>query len=670
MATQQIHRLSYKRLEKNLRRIAHDFRWAISKYRFQKKLQTIESPADETRDIILFFAPEAGVKPLFLRMCYVARTLKELGHEVRIARCFQLYRQCPVKISNRNGRPRKRSELEQCLQCADYSARVLKHFELQSIDLRYFKTEAINQRIDRESASLPENLFEYEYESIGFGKLSVSNITLRNKISDQKRMLVEYRDIWIDHIKEDLLTYMLAEEICRLMPIKAMVHFSNYSMFTAASLAARRQSIPSYQLTSPGHKDVDFQRVNIYPDPELHARNEICDDWSQWRDKPLDRLRITEITDDLIGRLVATGVYGYSPAKTLRDGFSLHSQMELSPEKKLIVAYTSSLDEQLGVRFAYDAWERNIPIQPQPFADQIDWLQSLTNFVGNRKDLQLVVRVHPREGANHRDSVISDHLHLLQTHFQKTYANCRFVWPGDAISSYDLAEIADVALTSWSTIGLELARLGIPVLAAFNWWYVPRPVNDFNEWSSNADGYYQKLDALLGKQRGCLQRIAKAFRWYNLINLETGLDFSDVVPAVGHGKMMRFAMPGEAKCVEAAIVHNRKIWEMNLQRRVDRQYSGIECEETLALQQSLRRLIHYICAGQDSPEDRPLKILQQPATQWRPDHKLVKERTLRMDGKNIEYCSGRNRWRRYSPLVSRIGELCKIANEVEQRKAA
>lgn len=660
----------YKRLEKNLRRIAHDFRWAISKYRFQKKLQTIESPADETKDIILFFAPEAGVEPLFLRMCYLARTLKELGYEVRIARCFQLYRQCPVKIANRDGRSRKRSETEQCLQCADYSDRVLKHFGLQSIDLRYFKTEVINQRIDRESASLPENLFEYEYESIGFGKLSASNIMLCNKISDQKRMLVEYRDIWIDHIKEDLLTFMLAGEICRLMPIKAMVHFSNYSMFTAASLALRRQSIPSYHFASPGHKDVDFQRVNIYPDPELHSINEICDSWSQWRDKPLDRLRITEMTDDLIGRLVAAGVYGYSPAKTLRDGFSLHSQMGLSPEKKLIVAYTSSLDELLGARLAYDAWDRNVPIHPQPFADQIDWLQSLTDFVGNRKDLQLVVRVHPREGANHRESVISDHLHLLQTHFQKTYDNCRFVWPGDAISSYDLAEVADVALTSWSTIGLELARLGIPVLAAFNWWYIPYPVDDFIERSSNTDGYYQKLDALLEKKCGCLQRIARAFRWYNLINLETGLDFSDVVPAADHGKMMRFAMPGEAKFVEAAIVHNRKIWAMNLQRRVDRQYSGIECEENLALQQNLRRLIHFICTGQDSPEDHPLKILQQPATQLRPDHECMKERILHIDGENIEYCSGQNRWRRYSPLVARIGKLCGITDEIKQRKIA
>ena len=100
MEAQNISRLSYKRLEKNLRRLAHDVRWVIGKYRLQKKMQTIESPANETQDIILFFAPEAGVEPLFLRMCYVARTLKELGNEVRITRCFQLYMQCPVKTSN------------------------------------------------------------------------------------------------------------------------------------------------------------------------------------------------------------------------------------------------------------------------------------------------------------------------------------------------------------------------------------------------------------------------------------------------------------------------------------------------------------------------------------------------------------------------------------------
>ena len=78
------------------------------------------------------------------------------------------------------------------------------------------------------------------------------------------------------------------------------------------------------------------------------------------------------------------------------------------------------------------------------------------------------MRIHPREGVNKRESVASQHLTRLREAFGKPYANCRFIWPADPVSSYDLGEAADVVLTSWSTIGLEMPATGAPVLVAFN----------------------------------------------------------------------------------------------------------------------------------------------------------------------------------------------------------
>src|SRR5205807_8907478 len=88
-------------------------------------------------------------------------------------------------------------------------------------------------------------------------------------------------------------------------------------------------------------------------------------------------------------------------------------------------------------------------------------------YVESHDDLQLAVRIHPREGPNKREGGTSQHLQKLRREFGAyQHARVRIIWPEDKTSSYDLGEAADLALVSWSSIGLELARLGVPVLTS------------------------------------------------------------------------------------------------------------------------------------------------------------------------------------------------------------
>src|SRR5690606_6941171 len=80
------------------------------------------------------------------------------------------------------------------------------------------------------------------------------------------------------------------------------------------------------------------------------------------------------------------------------------------------------------------------------------------------KDLFLIIRVHPREFPNKRDSLKSDHALELEQTLSELPENVRVNWPSDNISLYDLAQIMDVCLNSWSTAGKEMGTLGIPVV--------------------------------------------------------------------------------------------------------------------------------------------------------------------------------------------------------------
>ena len=71
------------------------------------------------------------------------------------------------------------------------------------------------------------------------------------------------------------------------------------------------------------------------------------------------------------------------------------------------------------------------------------------------------------------------------------------MWPQDPVSSYDLGEAADLVLTSWSTIGLEMARLGAPGARRVNGAISAIPQDDFMEWGSTTPAYFEKLRELL-----------------------------------------------------------------------------------------------------------------------------------------------------------------------------
>ena len=152
----------------------------------------------------------------------------------------------------------------------------------------------------------------------------------------------------------------------------------------------------------------------------------------------------------------------------------------------------------------------------------------------------------------------------MRAAFGGSYANCRFVWPADPFSSYDLGEAADLVLTSWSTIGLEMARLGVPVLVAFNGSGAPIAWDDFCEWAPSRATFFDKLRELLDRPVS-LDQIARAFRWYSLLTLGTTLDLTDVVPRSDFADLPPYRTPREAPLIEQIVIGGKDVCDLNIE---------------------------------------------------------------------------------------------------------
>lgn len=129
--------------------------------------------------------------------------------------------------------------------------------------------------------------------------------------------------------------------------------------------------------------------------------------------------------------------------------------MNLSPHKRLWALFTSSTDEIAGD-----------PLWQGPFESQVDWVRDVMQWVALRDDVELIIKVHPNLNGNCYIGKAVDELRVYQEMKSALPANVRIVLPEDSVNAYSLVDEADVGLTFGSTIGLEMAMLGKPVLLA------------------------------------------------------------------------------------------------------------------------------------------------------------------------------------------------------------
>lgn len=555
----------------------------------------------------LFFSPEAGVVPHFAAQCLLARILKEKGHRVLFVRCHALYPHCPVMdmylLQHADSRA---NQQKVCGECENASKVLLGQYGLDSVDMTEFLAVDMVERIAIAMDGAPADLREFRYDGIPFGVMTIEDMVLATKISDFVNLSEAHRDAWRKYISGALVSYLVTEAILREMPVAGVVHHEDYGILLGARLAAEKHGVPAVHIGFTGHMGGDRRKIFIEHLPGSGEHQKLMLEWPKWRELSLPAEAVREPMNDILARLGSSTSRVYSPKKTFGDR-DLHRELGLPPGKKLLVAFTSSLDERMAVDSVLDAMSLRQFHHKQPFENQIEWLGALCDFVAGRDDYFLVVRVHPREGANKRESAVSQHLGLLKSAFEGPRLNTLFIWPGMDVSSYDLAELADLVLTAWTTLGLEVGRLGVPVLA-YTYGLGPRPVDDFIEWAPTREAYFRKFSEIMALPPR-LETLLHAFRWHMVLYMGHAANLGDIIPAPDTHGLQPFFMPREADAVVAVMTQGRSMLDINRQRLVRKQHVDSVAEERLALRRQLRKALRFLFTGRDEEDDYRLALV-------------------------------------------------------------
>ncbi|GAB4462511.1 MAG: hypothetical protein OHK0041_25960 [Anaerolineales bacterium] len=150
------------------------------------------------------------------------------------------------------------------------------------------------------------------------------------------------------------------------------------------------------------------------------------------------------------------------------------------------------LDDRPVVLLAANVLGDSLTLGRNVFAASMsEWITKTVQYFANRTDVQLVIRVHPGEKlvpqAKSMGTVVREALPELPGHIHVIGAL-------DPVNTYDLIEIADLGLAYTTTVGVETAMNGIPVIVCGKTHYRGRGFTlDPNTW----DEYFATLESVL-----------------------------------------------------------------------------------------------------------------------------------------------------------------------------
>jgi hypothetical protein len=566
--------------------------------------------ASKMRPQILFFAPEAGLHAHYNTCCFLAHVLQENGHEVFIARCYQQMDCCVFKASLRLPSDAPIRTIEKvCADCAKHSLHVQDTYGLKILDLRSLETSDHRAKYEKSVKELCEvakngGLADYVFEGLPLGKMCGYEVRLSLKVLKLDVSNLNVTSAWAALIRTAIKTHILVDAAAERLGFTKLVYFNDYSMNLAARFAMEARGGSAVMVTNAYHLGVDRSKYLFQKNLSLQSIFTDCLQWQEWNSVPLPESIVDQVTDDAIYRFSGRSAHTYSPPLGLVD------QRVEKTYKQRVVIFTSSPDESACLA-VLDALKRKIPPIKLTFGNSCEdchavWLQKLMSFAKTRPEIEFILRVHPREGANKREPNESEHLSILRKCLARHPANFIIYWPESPISSYGLGESADLVLTSWSTIGLEMARLGVPVLCCAR-GVAGYPVDDFQPYAETPDEYFKKIDELLCEQPS-FERIRLAYRWWHLAYLSSSIDVSDVIPTPDFTALPNKIKPRRANDLCASILEDFNQRENILQKWSRRPRESYN-EETEALKKNLLRIIHFFLTGIDKKNKTSFTII-------------------------------------------------------------
>jgi GT2 family glycosyltransferase len=203
--------------------------------------------------------------------------------------------------------------------------------------------------------------------------------------------------------------------------------------------------------------------------------------------------------------------------------------------------------------FTNVCWDSAVSTRPSGFGTYFDWLEACLNLAQQRDDVDFLLRVHPGESTLKQDPTLDRTVDWLSEH--SCPANLKVIAPEDSISSYQIMQDADVGLVFVTSVGLEMACMGKPVITCADTHYSSK---GFTLDCGGSDEFEACLNKALQdagadsseNSAGSSLRASAARSYADHLFFDSPIPFP-WVDEVEYGRPQRLALPLDARRLEA-----------------------------------------------------------------------------------------------------------------------
>jgi len=543
----------------------------------------------QNKDVILFI-PEAGIYPFVRSLSVLGDAVVKEGGHVMMTRCTGQMLRCPMMVMSKItvvSSPKEKADV--CSICLKRFTSVRERYGFLPIDLSEFVNDDLLSSIDDLTKNKLDDLISVTYDGFPVGEIAQYDFILETKYPYSPNLSAEHRKLYELYIKNTALTIAIANAIFKKYNPNLVLTFNEYAQCQAVRHSAVNHHVARMALTHPVHYNIDFSRFSIWASTYEFWRYRHSQQWFTAKDTPIPARYVLECWKDTIYRMYSSGSHIFSAQKDSDPALIFH-KLQMDPHRKKIIVYTSSQDERSTGQVAVKIWKEDTNVV-DAFSNQIEWLSFLRNYAALRNDIQIIVRIHPREG-NRLYGLNSKHLEQLKAEFPENTEAFIIIWPDDPVSSYDLLELADICLVAWSVMGQEAARVGIPVLSfTGNMFY---PDDDFIQVATSVEEYHKKLDAILDMDYAW-KYLIKSIRFYHWRTLIPALDLGETVPSDGNNDQIWPDVPARLENIVADILFGKEdLIAYNIKRWHDALPTDADAVESDAMKLGIRIFLDKI----------------------------------------------------------------------------